>query len=137
MSVKRKDQLKEFCNFAYGHVETRWLSLLRVIVRVLEIWPALKSYFDSYPKPGRVRRIRNQLCDKTKLFLLFLIFLLPTISAFNVAYTTIHQLHPEIKRLTKLYFVDINVINIDDITKTSFKCKVVSWMTKSFKLGRR
>ena len=62
MNVKRKVQLKEFCDFVnvtykriLAHVETRWLSLLRVIVRVLEIWPALKSYFESHPdfkKPG-------------------------------------------------------------------------------------
>ena len=44
MSVKRKDQLKEFCDFVnitykkiLGHMETRCLNLLRVIVRVLEI----------------------------------------------------------------------------------------------------
>ena len=139
MSVKRKDQLKEFCDFVnitykkiLGHVETRWLSLLRVIVHVLEIWPALKSYFESHPdseKPGRVKTIRKQLCDKTKLFLLFLSFLLPTINAFNGAfqattYTTIHQLHPEIKKLTKRiirYFVHTDAIDMDDITKTPFE----------------
>ena len=68
-----------------------------------------------------------QLCDKTKLFLLFLRFLLPTVNAFNVAFqatthTTIHQLHPEMKRLTTRilrYFVDADAI--DDVTKTPFK----------------
>ena len=81
MSVKRKDQLKEFCDFVnvtykkiLSHVETRWLSLLRVIARILEIWPALKSYFESHPdceKSGRVRSIGIKMCDETKLFLLF------------------------------------------------------------------
>ena len=75
MSVKHKEQLKEFCDFVnvtykkiLAHVETRWLSLLRVIVRVLEIWPALKSYFESHPdceKAGRVRTICRQLNDET------------------------------------------------------------------------
>ena len=96
-----------------------------MIVRVLEIWPALKSYFESHPdseKPGRVRTITKQMCDKTKLFLLFLSSLLPTINAFSIAfqatnYTTIHQLHPEVNRLTKrilCYFVDGDIIDMDD-----------------------
>lgn len=140
MSVKRKDQLKEFCdlvNVGYkkilAHVETRWLSLLRVIACILEIWPALKSYFESHPdseKTGRVRNITNQMCDDTtKLFLLFLSFLLPTINAFSTAfqattYTTIHQLHPEMTRLTKrilCYFVDASVIDINDVTNTPYE----------------
>ena len=139
MSVKRKQQLKEFCTFVnvtykkiLGHVETRWLSLLRVIVRVLEIWRALKSYFESHPdseKPGRVKTITSLLCDNTKLYMLFLSFLLPTVNAFNIAfqattYTTIHRLHPEMKRLTKrilYYFVDGNVIDTDDVRKTPFE----------------
>lgn len=136
MSVKRKDQLKEFCDFVnvtykriLQHVETRWLSLLRVIVHVLEIWPALKSYFESHPDSEKAGRVRKQLCDETKLFLLFLNFLLPTVNAFNVAfqatnYTTIHQLHPKMKKLTKrvlCYFVDCDIIVIDDITRTPFE----------------
>ena len=140
MSVKRKDQLKEFCDFVnvtykkiLAHVETRWLSLLRVIARILEIWPALKSYFESHPdseKPGRVRNITIQMCDDTtKLFLLFLSFLLPTVNAFSTAfqattYTTIHQLHPEMSRLTKrilCYFVDAGVIDINDVTNTPYE----------------
>ena len=140
MSVKRKDQLKEFCDFVnvtykkiLAHVETRWLSLLRVIARILEIWPALKSYFESHPdseKPGRVRSITIQMCDDTtKLFLLFLSFLLPTINAFSTAfqatsYTTIHQLHPEMTRLTKrilCYFVDASVIDINDVINTPYE----------------
>ena len=135
MSVKRKDQLKEFCDFVnvtykkiLAHVETRWLSLLRVIARILEIWPALKSYFESHPdseKPGRVRNITIQMCDDTtKLFFLFLNFLIPTVNAFSTAfqattYTTIHHLHPEMRRLTKrilCHFVDAAVIDKTDVT---------------------
>ena len=82
MSIKWKDQLKVFCDFVnviykkiLAHVETRWLSLLRVFARILEIWPALKSYFESHPdseKPGRVRNITIQMCDDTtKLFCFF------------------------------------------------------------------
>lgn len=138
MSVKRKEEFKSFCDFVninyktiLSHVETRWLSLLRVISRVLELWPALTSYFHSHAdaeKPGRVGAIKKQLCDKTKLYLLFLNFLLPTINAFNVAFqatthTTIHQLHPEIIGLTKRIlrcFVKIECISTADITATLY-----------------
>lgn len=120
LSVKRKEEFKSFCDFVnvtykviLSHVETRWLSLLCVIGTVLELWPALVSYFHSHAeaeKPGRVRTIKMQLCDATKLYLLFLNFLLPTINAFNVAfqattYTTIHPLHPEINKLTKRIYI--------------------------------
>ncbi len=111
-----------------AHVETRWLSLLCVVARVLELWPALVSYFTSHPeadKRGRIKSIKERLCDdETKLYLLFLNFLLPTVNAFNVAfqatsYTTIHLLHPEMRKLTKRmigYFVHADHINVSDIT---------------------
>ena len=70
-------------------------------------------------------RIKDQLTDETKLYLLFLNFLL---NVFNVAFqatshTTIHLLHPEIRKLTKRilrYFVLVD-IDLTDITKTQFK----------------
>ena len=56
LSIKRKEEFKKFCEFVdisykqiMKHVETRWLSLLRVIGRVLQLWPALVSYFHSHP----------------------------------------------------------------------------------------
>ena len=55
LSIKRKEELKSFCEFVHcgykqilSHVKTRWLSLLRVTARVLELWPALVSYFTSH-----------------------------------------------------------------------------------------
>ena len=55
--------MKDFCDFVnitykriLGHVETRWLSLLRVIVRVLEVWSALKSYFESHQDAEKLGR---------------------------------------------------------------------------------
>ena len=92
-------------------------------MRVLQLWPALVSYFHSHAdaeKHGRVQTIKTYLCDETKLYLLFLNFVLPTVNAFNVtfqatSYTTIHLLHPEMKKLTKRllrYFVKMEVINM-------------------------
>ena len=75
-----------------------------------------------------MQTIKSQLCDETKLYLLFLNYLLPTVNAFNVAfqatsYTTIHLLHPEMKKLTKCLlrsFVNMDVIDLTDITKTPY-----------------
>jgi len=53
----RVEELKEFCNFTntqyknvLGSVKTRWLSLKSEISRFIEMYPALKSYFDSQDK---------------------------------------------------------------------------------------
>ena len=94
--IKRTKEFKDFCDFVdisykqiSAHVETRWLSLLRVIARVLHLWPALVSYFHSHPdseKRGQVKTIRSMLTNETKLYLLFLNYLLPTLNAFNIAF---------------------------------------------------
>ena len=67
LSIKRKEEFKEFCGFVnisykqiLKHVETRWLSLIRVIGRVLQLWPAFVSYFHSHPdaeKRGQVQTL--------------------------------------------------------------------------------
>lgn len=53
-SAKKVETLKEFFEFISTqykgiprHVPTRWLSLLPAVQRILECWPALKSYFLS------------------------------------------------------------------------------------------
>lgn len=60
LSVKRKEEFNEFCDFVdvsykkiLGHVETRWLSLLRVVERVVELCMAGFSVLLS--KPCRCR----------------------------------------------------------------------------------
>lgn len=139
LSVKRKEELKGFCEFVnitykkiLSHVETRWLSLLKVISRILELWPAIVSYFHSHPereKRGRVSTIAKLLSEETKLYLLFLNSILPTINSFNVAfqatnYSTIYLLHPEMKKLTKRLlrcFVKLDVIQTNDITQTEYQ----------------
>lgn len=52
--LKKVDLLKDFCEFTNTNykdiltpVPTRWLSLLPAIQRILESWPALKSYLVS------------------------------------------------------------------------------------------
>ena len=97
----------------------------------MELWPALVSYFHSHydaEKPERVRTIKKLLCDETKLCLLFLDFLLPTIIAFNAAfqttaYTTIQPLYPLINKLINSIircFVKLQCICTSDIIGTLY-----------------
>lgn len=84
-SAKRKEVLKEFCDFPgtdaekiVKHCTTRWLSLLREIAKTLKLFDALKSYFSSHKNfedKGRVQRVKKLPENpKTRLFLLFLKF---------------------------------------------------------------
>ena len=53
----RVETLKEFCDFTntqyknvLGSVKTRWLSLQPAVSRIIEMYPALKLYFDTQDK---------------------------------------------------------------------------------------
>ena len=127
-------------------LETRWLSLIRVVSRVLELWVALVSYFTSHPeaeKRGCVKSIKERLCDAVKHYLLFLNFLLPTVNAFNVAfqatsYTTIHLLHLEMRKLTKRilrYFVIADRIDVADVTATMYQDRENKVMDDDLEVG--
>ena len=58
-----------------SHCETQWLSLRRAIIRTLEMWDPLCSYFRSHSdveKPGKVRSIDKILHNPfTKPWLFF------------------------------------------------------------------
>ena len=93
MSIFNAKLFQEFHEFAnveleiLKHCQTRWLSLLRVIERVLHQYPALAAYFASHEdgeKPGRVKRVVDRLAaPTTKLTLLFLGFILPVLVDFS------------------------------------------------------
>ena len=89
-SVKRVTTLQEyatFCDSEYKtvlkHSETRWLSLCRAVVRMLDIWDCLGSYFCSHSdvdKPGKVKSICQILTHPlTKPWLCFLKNILPNL----------------------------------------------------------
>ncbi|KAL2102048.1 hypothetical protein ACEWY4_003809 [Coilia grayii] len=74
-SAKRRESLKEFCRFCdvefqeiLRHVTTRWLSLNPAITRLMQTWPALKSYFISLGEecPKQVRALLKLSEDSTE-----------------------------------------------------------------------
>ena len=127
-----------FCCIEYksvlSHCETRWLSLRRAIVRTLEMWEPLCSYFRSHSdveKPGKVRSIDKILQNPfTKPWLLFLSNILAIFDKFNTyfqtsATATIHRLHGECERLLKTvlsFFVKTSEIssNSTDLTRVNY-----------------
>ena len=97
-SAKRKEELSEFQEFTdtqpskiLKHVKTRWLSLERVVKRVLQQWRALYSYFDHVSErdgSARVMRLNQHFNSHlTQLIFLFLEFLsLESMCKFNAAF---------------------------------------------------
>ena len=90
-----------------------------------------------------MRTIKELLTVETKFYLLLLKFFLTTLNSFNTAfqattYTVIHLLHVEIKKLTKRLqhlFIDANVIDPGDITKTPFEVEANQLGDKVIEVG--
>lgn len=79
-STKRKTTLAEFCEFCdqdyrkiIKHVSTRWLSLEKVVTRILKQYISLKSYFMSGNEASsRFKRLQNAFnAPITEVYLLF------------------------------------------------------------------
>ena len=96
-SAKRKEEYKEFLAFTntdeyklVKHCTTRWLSLEKAVTRILQQWPALKSYFTSHndvEKQGRVKRVAEWLNDPMMYATVaFLDFILPILNEFNTLF---------------------------------------------------
>lgn len=74
----REASLVEFCDFVdvefskvLGYSRTRWLSMLPAIERVLKLYPALKSYFESQDRcPTVIKQFLTILCLKCGCILL-------------------------------------------------------------------
>ena len=92
-SAKWRELLHEFQEFAdvehleiIKHCQTRWLSLQRVVERVVNQYPALSAYFASVDGGDTVRLKRLVAYFKdpySKLIRLFLQFILPILTEFN------------------------------------------------------
>ena len=107
-STKRKEEFHEFEEFTgtkelkiIKHCSTRWLSLEKVVKRVLHQWCALHAYFDLVSEndhSSRVIRLDQHLKSHlTKLVLLFLEFTLDSMCKFNVAFQSSLPMLPALK----------------------------------------
>ena len=140
-SVKRVTTLQEyasFCDSEYKtvlkHCETRWLSLCRAVVRMLDMWDCLCSYFRSHcdvDKPGKVKSVCEILNHPlTKPWLYFLRNFLPIFDKFSIYFqtssaATIHKVHDETVRLLKMvlsFFISPGVIRVsgEDLTTVDY-----------------
>lgn len=139
-SAKRKEEYKEFLDFTntdplkiLKHCSTRWLSLKKCIGRLLQQWPALKSYFASHEeceRGGRVQRCTERLSSQDMyLHYLFLDFILPVLDEFNTTFQAesalIGHQHGELMRLFRRFlgkFVKTSVITrYSDLMAVDYK----------------
>ena len=117
-SSKRLSQLSDFQHFVDVEPhnllypsQTRWLSLHQCVARMVEQWPALRSYFASTDEQLVVVQRTLQRLDNPilKLYFLFLDEILPLFSRFNQLFQSerqlLHVLHSELIVLYKKYLL--------------------------------
>lgn len=123
----RTNELKGFCDFVeieyrvlLSHVITRWLSLAPCIDRILQLFPALQSYFKSIDQPPVVlERFFND--DFAELQLLF-------ISSFM---TIFHDNIKKVEREENSVLEVLNVIDeISEILSNRFDSKFIPFIVK-------
>lgn len=117
-SPKRMGALEEFQHFVHVKPhkilhpsQTRWLSLESVVTRLLEQYDALKLYFISAIQEERLTNcemILSKLNDPTtKLFLMFLEFILPIFNSVNKMMQSekpqIYRVETEVKKTLKTF----------------------------------
>jgi hypothetical protein len=116
-SAKRKHEFREFQEFTstkelkiIKHCKTRWLSLEKVVKRVLVQWNALHAYFDKEAESNNAARVlrlnAHFKSHMTKLVLLFLEFALESMTKFNAAFQSslpkLPALREEVLRLFRI-----------------------------------
>lgn len=134
-SAKRQAMFKEFqvfCNVDPHQIlrpaQTRWLSLLSVVKRILEQWEPLRLFFTATYIEHRVlasEEIYNDLNDKAiKLFYLFLEWVLPKFVDMNKYFQSenvvIMNLHTQMLNIYKdllLTYMDPQYVRQTDIDK--------------------
>ncbi|XP_058847956.1 uncharacterized protein LOC117412816 isoform X2 [Acipenser ruthenus] len=138
-STKRKCRLDEFCVFCdteymavIDHVSTRWLSLETAVVRILQLYRALVSYFKSnIEKQARFKRLRKHFEDPmTEVHLLFYQATLPVFTEFNLLFQrqepSVYLLHGQMRSYVKKLmskFVTTTAIKNADVCEVEYKDK--------------
>lgn len=114
-SYKRQDNLKEFQEFVNTKPhkllqpsQTRWLSVISAITRILEQFEALKLYFQSEyleDEKEECEHIYSMLCDPfTKQYLHFLEYFLPFFTKLNLEFQSESvKIHTVYSRMSELY----------------------------------
>lgn len=98
-SAKRKSVFKGYQVFLNLNIhrllhpsQTRWLSLHPVVRRILEQWSALRLFFVDMVANEKIasgdRILRNLMDNQTKLFFLFLDWILPKFNFLNASFQT-------------------------------------------------
>ena len=155
-SSKRREDYKEFQAFVdvddaviLKHCPTRWLSLERVINRVLNQLPALTSYFashDDVERPVRIRRIHERLSKPlTTMTLLFLQYALPFLIEFNRLFqneeSKVGVLIPEMDRLLRkllVKFVQLRHIrNVADLRTIDYSDRGIQQGDSTIAVGMK
>ena len=155
-SSKRREDNKVFQAFVdvddaviLKHCPTRWLSLERVINRVLNQLSALTSYFashDDVERPGRIRRIHERLSKPlTTMTLLFLQYALPFLNEFNRLFqneeSKVGVLIPEMDRLLRkllVKFVQLRHIrNVADLRTIDYSDRGIQQGDSTIAVGMK
>ena len=150
-STKRKGILAEymeFCDLEYAkilkHVSTRWLSLERCVLRILQKYEGLKSYFLSeHFAEARFERFHIAFQNPvTEIALLFNQATIPLFTTFNKLLQSeepvIHIVHEKVTTLAKTQgnrIIKANEMQKTAITEIDLANPEVFKETKSIHLG--
>lgn len=115
-SAKRKFEFKRFQSLMdikphkiLHPCQTRWLSLIQAVERILEQWEALKEYFTSIEANEKLRNVALIIKDLKDpaifMYFNFLRFILPTLTNLNLLFQketpTIFHVHVYLRDLYK------------------------------------
>ncbi|XP_018403791.1 PREDICTED: uncharacterized protein LOC108780510, partial [Cyphomyrmex costatus] len=138
-SFKRMSEFKEFQKFVDTKphklllpAQTRWLSLISVIKRVLEQYDALKLYFQSQYLSDKIQaseNIHKKLQDPlNKLYLEFLEYILPVFTNMNIEFQAetpkIHLLYDNISSAYKTIlecYIKKEILASKDISEIQYR----------------
>lgn len=136
-SSKRQNELKEFQKFTdlkphkiLRPCQTRWLSLLACVDRMLEQYSALKLYFQGeYLIDSNAEEIYDQLSDPlNKLYLQFLSYALPILTDLNLEFQSdnpkVQYIYSKVETACRTIldnYIEPNYFKATDVTNIQYK----------------